>query len=75
MRGVMQSTKSVVQRTGHPHDHDRADAHGNANACEHVGHLRGRSAAGNVVTTTAQQSSFLQYDRRGRLLPELLPRP
>jgi hypothetical protein len=40
MRGVMQSTKGVVKRTGHPHDHDRADAHGNANACEHVGHLR-----------------------------------
>jgi hypothetical protein len=32
MRGVMQSTKGVVKRTGHPHDHDRADAHGNANA-------------------------------------------
>jgi hypothetical protein len=32
--------KGVVQRTGHPHDHDNADAHGNANRCEHVGHLR-----------------------------------
>jgi hypothetical protein len=42
MRGVMQAVKGVVQRTGHPHDHDRPDAHGNANRCEHVGHLRER---------------------------------
>ena len=30
----MRRTKGVVQRTGHPHDH------GNANRCEHVGHLK-----------------------------------
>jgi hypothetical protein len=36
----MRRTKGVVQRTGHPHDHDRTDAHGNANRCEPVGHLK-----------------------------------
>jgi hypothetical protein len=36
----MRRTEGVVQRTGHPHNHDNADAHGNANPCEHVGHLR-----------------------------------
>jgi hypothetical protein len=40
MRGVAPSMEGVIQRTGHPHDHDRADAHGNASLCEHVGHLR-----------------------------------
>jgi hypothetical protein len=50
MRGVMQSMEGVVQSTRHPHDHDNADAHGNANLCEHVA-PQGRSA-GNVVTTT-----------------------
>jgi hypothetical protein len=40
MRGVMQTMKGVVQRTGHPHGHDHADAHGNANPREHGGHLR-----------------------------------
>jgi hypothetical protein len=40
MSGVMQSMEGVVQSARHPHDHDNADAHGNANRCEHVGHLR-----------------------------------
>jgi hypothetical protein len=28
--------EGVVQRTGHPYDHDRADAHGDASRCEHA---------------------------------------
>jgi hypothetical protein len=36
----MRRTEGVVQRTRHPHDHDRTDAYGNASRCEHVGHLR-----------------------------------
>ena len=39
-RGAIRRTEGVVQRTGHPHDHDNADTHGNANRCEHVGRLR-----------------------------------
>ena len=39
-RGAIRRTEGVVQRTGHPHDHDDADAHGDAKRCEHVGRLR-----------------------------------
>jgi hypothetical protein len=40
MMGGMRRTEGVVQRTGHPYDHDHADAHGNGNPCEHGDHLR-----------------------------------
>jgi hypothetical protein len=67
MRGALQRSEGVVQRTAHPHDHDHDDTHGNANACEHVGHRRvdrERRGTSNIVTMTARQSSFLQSERR-----------
>jgi hypothetical protein len=62
IRGAPRRTEGVVQRTGHPNDDDSAHAHGNADLCEHVDHLRVGRRRGR--TSRQRQSSRLQRECR-----------